>query len=259
MAFGMNKFSKMNLCASALATIVFALVIAASVAPWYYYQQSNVVTSNQGSSGTIQLVSTTVNSSIVNYDLDGFKQVDEKTAQASIRGSTTTRFYSYDQRGSNAVRNIFRLVQAFTYIAVVMVFLLLAFLVVFFADRLRNKLIFAIGMNVTRFVVLFFGIAVVISEIVAFLGFLGITNAFQSERTICTDGPCQDFVSRIQSDYNNQPTAGETTSTIREWGATTGWYLTLANIPISVVLLIIVASNKFPMPIDSDATSGEAL
>merc|ERR1712072_1447291 len=124
---------------------------------------------------------------------------------------------------------------AFTYLALIAVFMLLAFLVVFFADRLRNKII------------------------VAFLGFLGIREAFQSELTTCNDGPCQDFVKRTESEFKNQPSAGTDTSNIRQWGPTTGWYLTAANMPLSLVLLIVVALNKFPMPIDSDATSGEAL
>jgi len=252
MAFGMTKYGKMNLCASAVAVLIFALAIAAASNPWYYYSQQ-FVEKTQSTGGTIQLVSQTVNSSTVDYDLDGFTQTNE------VNGAISVTAYQYSQRGSNAVRNIFRLVMAFTYLALIAVFMLLAFLVVFFADRLRNKIIFAIGMSVTRFVILGFAVVAVISFVVAFLGFLGIREAFQSELTTCNDGPCQDFVKRTESEFKNQPSEGTDTSNIRQWGPTTGWYLTAANMPLSLVLLIVVALNKFPMPIDSDATSGEAL
>merc|ERR1712072_916341 len=147
------------------------------------------------------------------------------TQTNEVNGAITVTAYQYSQRGSNAVRNIFRLVMAFTYLALIAVFMLLAFLVVFFADRLRNKIIFAIGMS-PRFVILGFAVVAVISFVVAFLGFLGIREAFQSELTTCNDGPCQDFVKRTESEFKNQPSAGTDTSNIRQWGPTTGWYLT---------------------------------
>ena len=51
MAFGMTKYGKMNLCASAVAVLIFALAIAAASNPWYYYSQQFVVSPAASVSG----------------------------------------------------------------------------------------------------------------------------------------------------------------------------------------------------------------
>merc|ERR1712072_1362084 len=83
----------MNLCASAVAVLIFALAIAAASNPWYYYSQQ-FVEKTQSTGGTIQLVSQTVNSSTVDYDLDGFTQTNE------VNGAITVTAYQYSQRGN---------------------------------------------------------------------------------------------------------------------------------------------------------------
>merc|ERR1711881_107686 len=90
--------------------------------------------------------------------------------------------------------------------------------------------------------------------IIGVLGFLGITAAFESDNgSTCNYGPCRKFMSPA-----SRSTAGNNIDQGEQWGAQEGWFLTLATIPVSILLLIVVVLNKFPIPVDS-VGSGEAL
>merc|ERR1712072_355017 len=142
------------------------------------------------------------------------------------------------------VETIMQLCQAFVIIGVVLSALLTFTLSLCFFDGLRNKFLFWIGMGTLRVVVI----------ITVFLGFLGITAAFESDGgSSCNYGPCRKFMSP-----SSRTNAGANLDEVQEWGAREGWFLTLATIPISILLLIVVVLNKFPIPVDS-VGSGEAL
>merc|ERR1711881_603781 len=116
-------------------------------------------------------------------------------------------------------------------------------------DSLRNKFLFWVGMGTMRIIVIVTVFLILVSSIIAFLGFLGITAAFDSDNPNCQHGPCRKFI--------DSP-ATKTTHQVQEWGASVGWYLTLGCIPVSIILLIVTVLNKFPIPVDS-VGSGEAL
>merc|ERR1712146_872462 len=128
-----------------------------------------------------------------------------------------------------------QLCQAFVIIGVVLSALLTFTLSLCFFDGLRNKFLFWIGMGTLRIVVI-------------------VTAAFESDGgSSCNYGPCRKFMSP-----SSRTNAGANLDEVQEWGAREGWFLTLATIPISILLLIVVVLNKFPIPVDS-VGSGEAL
>jgi hypothetical protein len=86
------------------------------------------------------------------------------------------------------------------------------------------------------------------------LAFLGISAAFKIDQPFCSEGPCRDFSSSVSSTFDD----GQTKS-VTKWGPDAGWYITLAAIPISVVMLYFISINKFPLPVIFEASSGEAL
>merc|ERR1712167_296312 len=91
----------------------------------------------------------------------------------------------------------------------------------------------------------------VVAEAIAFLGFLGITDAFDDDNSTCTIGPCQKFTSSVQTESGNE-TVDSVNSRITlttSWGPEAGWYLVLASIPVSLFGLIVVVLNKFPIPV----------
>lgn len=47
--------------------------------------------------------------------------------------------------------------------------------------------------------------------------------------------------------------------TRQNWGPVEGWYITLVTTLPCAILLLVVIMNKFPLPIDSEASSGESL
>merc|ERR1711871_1266188 len=65
-------------------------------------------------------------------------------------------------------------------------------------------------------------------------------------------GPCRRFADTVRSETGS-------VSTSNEWGPSTGWFVTLVNIVLSVATLLFVVTTKIPMPVDSEAASGEAL
>merc|ERR1712100_613192 len=130
---------------------------------------------------------------------------------------------------------------------------LAVFLILFMFDRLRNKFMFLAGLSMTRAVIRLCALFAVIAAITAFLSFLAITNAFKTDLPSCTSGPCNKFMDSVHSG----PDANGIT-TNEEWGPATAWSMLFASIPVSVLNFIVIVSTKFPLPVDSEATSGEA-
>lgn len=256
-----TTFEKKNYCATTLALIVFGLTIAASVVDWYsqqdVYHRSTTTSASRNTGEPGSLIDTEeLNYTKIFYDLEGYTK---ETKMSSTQIDKT--FYTYSSRAGSDIKDIFKTTQAFVTIAVVLSFAVAVLLVLFFFDRIRNKVVFTFGMTFTRVFMAVLALLVVLSAAIAFLVFLGITQAFESELTTCSEGPCRTFVDSIRTEGLKDVYNSETYDLIRtqQWGPEAGWYLTLATIPISVLLLAVVVVNKFPLPIDSEASSGEAL
>merc|ERR1712167_560145 len=243
-----TTFEKRNYCATALALVVFGLTVAAAVVDWYaqadVYHRSTDSAASRSASNPDSLIDTSeLNFTKVRYDLEGFT-VESKTSAGTIDKD----FFTYNSRTGSDVRNVFKTSQAFVIIALVIAFVLSVLLSLFFFDRIRNKFIFSFGMSVTRVFVAVLALLAAISTTIAFLVFLGVTQAFEEELTTCTEG-LKDTSEGVEYDLIRT----------QQWGPECVWYLTLAAIPTSVLLLAVVVLNKFPLPIDSEASSGEAL
>jgi hypothetical protein len=248
-----QSFTGRNFCAAILATVVVALMIAAAVGSWYARSvEYNSTPTTTSSSGNLPAASssTLLNSTKVWYDLNGFKQ------ESRVMGTVTSVYNNYGATSGSTLRNIVKTSQAFVLIALLSGVILLTLLVAFFSSRIRNKVIFAFGMTVTRLLLVIFCGIILISVIIAFLVFIGVTLGFKNESEICVEGPCRKFV---DSTTVTTVSGSNTIDEVRSWGPREGWYITLASIPVSVTLLILVLVNKFPLPIDSEASSGEAL
>jgi hypothetical protein len=256
-----SAFTSRNCCAVVFSAAIVALMIAAAVAPWYQFQDNfdfkTPGTTTTGSSATLTSTSTQVNSTKIYYDLNGVK-----TTVALLGTVRSSAFQNY--ASGTSIRNITKTSQAFVLIALLSAFILLTLLFTFFFDRIRNKLIFAIGMTLTRVVAVAFAAIILLSIIIAFLVYLGVVKAFKDDSQNCVDGPCRKFVDTsstvVSGTYtlNGVATAGTFTETLN-WGPIEGWYITLATTVPGIILLLVVVVNKFPLPIDSEASSGEAL
>jgi hypothetical protein len=254
-------FTSRNCCAVIFAAAIVALMIAAAVAPWYTFQQTyefrTTTTTASGTAGTLTSTTTTINQTKIYYDLNGVKTT------TAIGAVTTTTFNNY--KTSDNIRNVTKTSQAFVLMALIAGFILLTLLFTFFFDRIRNKLIFAVGMTLTRLVAVAFATLILISVIIAFLVYIGVVKAFKDDSNGgCVDGPCRKFVDSSSFDTTGSVTISGTTQTgtISQnltWGPIEGWYITLATTVPAIILLLIIVVNKFPLPIDSEASSGEAL
>jgi len=241
-----STYQKKSICSIFLGLVVFGLMVAALSTNWYFWF---VTWSERSSSTDVEVPTTTeLNFTKVYYDLDGFR-TNAKTSDAQLE---TSSFQEYSRTGTPNTYSIVKLAQAFVVIALLLAFITSTILVVFLFDPIRNKVIFALGMTVTRVVLVLFVVLALISVVIAFLGFLGITEAFKEDQDSCSEGPCRKFIDEVQSEVG-------TSVQLNEWGAGAGWYITLASIPLTLLLLVVVVINKFPLPIDSEASSGEAL
>jgi len=248
-----SSYQKKSCAAVIFALVIFGLMIACLTTSWYFWS----ITWSQktgSSSSTLNSVSTTVlNYTKITYGLDGYR------TDTQVSGSTAVNSV-YTQISRTATPNsfsIFKLSQAFVLIALILSFNIAALLVVFLMDPIRNKVIFALGMSVTRFILIVASLLVVASTAISFLGFLGITAGFKKDYDSCTEGPCRAFSSSTTSQFDASSTTP--TTSVNEWGPDAGWYIALSSVPISILLLAVVVINKFPLPIDSEASSGEAL
>jgi hypothetical protein len=196
------------------------------------------------------------------------------SAASSVEQSST--YVEYSKDSMSAVWNLVKLAQGLAILALILSAIAFLLLLLCFASSIRNKLLFWLGMNVMR--VIFFTLAfiIVICLVATFLAFLGITDAFDSDLDYCNVGYCKRFQDRSYSRALSASAATYTlnakTAALTSTGATfyqgeetftfgpaAGWYLILAAIPCSVLLLIVVAVNKFPIPVDSNSAFGEAL
>jgi len=255
-------FSTRNCCAAVFAAAIVALMIAAAVAPWYKFEQNfdfktTSGAANSNSAAALTATTNQINSTKIYYDLNGFKTI--VSVGGTIRSST---FQNYPL--TNSIRDVTKTSQAFVLIALIGGFILLTLLFTFFFDRIRNKLIFAIGMTLTRVIAVLFAAIILLSVIIAFLVYIGVVKAFKDDSQNCVDGPCRSFVDNTSTDYvgtatvNGQTTSGTITASLN-WGPIDGWYITLSTTLPAIILVLVVVVNKFPLPIDSEASSGEAL
>jgi len=250
-----SNFKRLNCCALLSALIIFGVLIASATVCWYNYSDIYQGTTLATASTTSTVV--TINSTYSCYDLNGVS-----TDRKSSGGATASTYTEYDS--STGLWSTFKLMQAFVLIGLILAGLISIFLILCFADSLRNKLLFVLGMNVLRIVLLGIALLILVSLIIAFLGFLGITNSFSDDTPGCTRGYCRRFADDTKEDLGTSPvTVGTTTQTLAithsvNFGPNAGWYLVLGCIPIAIILSVIVVLNKFPIPVDS-VGSGEAL
>jgi hypothetical protein len=248
-----SRFTPLNCCALLCALTIFAVMIATSTVCWFHNDETYQAAYSEATGTT----TFTLNHTKTCYDLEG-----ASTDFYVNGGSHTARFLPYDS--SSSVWSIFKLVQSFVLIALILAGILSFFLVVCFAASVRNRLLFMVGMNVLRMIMLLIAVMILISLIIAFLGFLGITKAFDDDTPSCNNAQCRRFSDSVKEDRgtqvatNNQVTTTVSVTRLQDFGPDAGWFLTLAMIPIAILLCICVGMNKFPIPVDS-VGSGEAL
>lgn len=248
------RFAQLNCLATLAALTIFAVGISAVIVDWYTYSEEYKF-STTATSGAVSEV--TFNSSKLTWSLEGVTSRVRPT-----NGVETSTFTEYDS--ASAVWSTFKLIQAFVLIALILAGLLSIFLIVCFACAIRNQLLFLLGMNVLRISLLLVATLILISLVIAFLGFIGINNALSDDTPGCSKGYCRRIADSTKESLGTQTltlsgtTATGTVIVSRAWGPIEGWYLDLACIPVAIVLAIIVVINKFPIPVDS-VTIGEAL
>jgi hypothetical protein len=252
-----SNFKKLNCCACLCAVAIFAVTIAAASVSWYKYQQTTQATTIATTTNAVTQTYT-LNYTRFYFDLQG-----KTTVQATANTAETSVFASYNS-DSSSIWSVFKLCQAFVLIALLLSGIISFFLALCFADVIRNKLLFLAGMNVLRVTLLIVGTLILISLVIAFLGFLGITNAFNSDSPSCNYGYCRRFIDSVKDGQGTQTVTVNgvaqpmDVTVLTSWGAVEGWYLDLGCIPVAILLIIIVVLNKFPIPVDS-VGSGEAL
>merc|ERR1712196_515806 len=181
-----TTFEKRNYCATALALVVFGLTVAAAVVDWYAQADVYHRSTDSSASSPDSLIDTSeLNFTKVRYDLEGFT-VESKTSAGTI----DKEFFTYNSRTGSDVRNVFKTSQAFVIIALVIAFVLSVLL----------SFIFSFGMSVTRVFVAVLALLAAISTAIAFLVFLGVTQAFEEELVTCTEGPCRAFIDTIRTE-----------------------------------------------------------
>jgi len=243
-----SVYQKKNCAALTLALVVFGLMIACLTVPWFYW--SNTFTQKLGGVGATNIDSTILNSTTIMYDLIGTRT----STQNSGSVASVESYKNLESSVNPSIFSTFKLSQAFVLIALILSFSLAVVLAVFLLDPIRNKAIFALGMTLTRAILLVVSLLLVASVTIAFLGFLGISSSFKKDQSGCSEGPCRAFSGSVNSQFNSGITVSNT-----QWGPQAGWYIALASTPISLLVVVLVAINRFPLPIDSEASSGEAL
>jgi hypothetical protein len=249
----MPKFAQLNCLATLAALVIFAVCIASSIVDWYAFSEEFKASTGSATSTTGGVQETSINSTKINWSFEGVTRRSKPTG-----GVETNTFTAHDS--STSVWSTFKLMQAFILIALIVAGILTIFLVVCFACAIRNQLLFMLGMNVLRIALLAIATLILVSLVISFLGFLGITAAFNDDNANCQAGYCRRFQDSTKETLGTYMVSGvsQDVTVQRSYGPVEGWFLTLACIPVAIILTIIVVINKFPIPVDS-VTIGEAL
>jgi len=251
-----------------LAAAIFGASIASLVVKWYLETDTYTRTVSAASATTNTNVPSSgastfnLNITTVAYTLEGIKTtVSTISDPTTLRQSIVESYSTYDSNSGGMVKGYFKTSQAFVVIVLVVSFVLTVLLTLFQLDRVRNWFIFSIGMSFTRIAITILAGLVLLSAVIAFLSFLGLPSAFKEEIPNCVDGPCREFSNSLKSPdlIEVQNSVSYSLVNTRAWGPVEGWFIVLGIIPVSVVLLALIVLNKFPLPIDSEASSGEAL
>jgi len=240
------KFAGLNCLATILCLTIFATTIAALTVDWFSY--SSDVKFRVGG------VDTVLNSTKLLWSLEGL------TSRTVVNSGSEVVSYT-PHKSETSVWSIMKLVETFVLIALLVSGIVAVFLTLCFACTLRNKLLFLLGMNVLRISLVLVSVVILGSLLIALLGFLGLNNAATNDIPNCTAGFCKRLSDNTFEVLTPGVTMNGATGDIvqaRVWGPIAGVFLILACIPLSIVVLLIVIVNKFPIPVDS-VTIGEAL
>jgi len=182
-----SVYQKKNCAALTFALVVFGLMIACLTVPWFFWTNTFTVKSSnaQTGSGTTNVVTSILNSTSVMYDLIGSRT----TTQRSGSIASVETYKNLESSSNPNIFSTFKLSQAFVLIALILSFFLAVVLAVFLLDPIRNKAIFALGMTLTRAILLVVGLLLVASVVIAFLGFFGHQRLLQEGPSWMLRGP----------------------------------------------------------------------
>jgi hypothetical protein len=251
-----SQYMKKNIYTSLLSISILGLMIAALATPWYIWdntfsEQSFDQTLNPSSGMTTVATSATLNQTTILYDLIGFRSI----RQISGSKAKAQSYKAHTLAEMPSVTAIFRVSTSFVLITLILSLAISVFQLIFLNDYIRNKILYLVGMSNFRIALIAASVVTVISTIIALLALLGVSTAFKLDQPVCTEGPCRDFSSSVTSVFDNGAV-----KTVTRWGPDAGWYITLAAVPFSIILLYFVVSNRFPLPAIYDGgPSGEAL
>jgi hypothetical protein len=250
-----SPYKKQNIYTSLFSLAILGLMIATLATPWYVWDHTFSLRSadealNQQSGMNAVVSVTSLNQTTIVYDLIGFRTSTMKSgSKAKMQG-----YKSHSLTEMPSVATIFRVCTAFVLIALILSLAVSVIQLIFLNEYIRNKLLFLVGMSNFRISLISVSVLIIVSTVIAMLALLGISAAFKIDQPFCSEGPCRDFSSSVSSVYDDGAV-----KSVTKWGPDAGWYITLASIPLSVIVLYCLAINKFPMPVIFEAASGEAL
>ena len=251
-----SAYMKKNIYTSLFSLAILGLMIATLTTPWYVWDNTFSLrlfddTLNPSSGMSSVATTSTLNQTTIVYDLIGFRTITQRSgSKAKVQS-----YKSHTLADMPSVTAIFRVCTAFVLITLILSLTVSIFQLIFLNEYIRNKFLFLVGMSNFRIALLAASVLIVFSTVIALLALLGISTAFKLEQPVCSEGPCRDFSSSVTSVFDDGPI-----KSVTRWGPDAGWYITLASIPLSIVLLFFVASNRFPLPaIDDGVYSGEAI
>lgn len=271
-------FNGRNFLAFFLTQVIVGLMFAAIFSDWYSWTTNFTQKSSLDGSGIGSISSTTqLNYSNIFYNGTGYRITARTSAQVKAKQEATSLYYNWG--GENAgyakvcrvsrppqffilflilaqVVQYFRLSFAFSIIALIVASVLGLNLLLIFFSVVRNYYIKSCGMSSLRWIFGALALGILASNIIALLGFLGVTQGFKDDLNTlsCSDGPCRIFSGAATSQFGEGSLSQYT-----NWGPEAGWYVTIASIIVSVALCISIATLRFPIPFDTDDSSGEAL
>jgi hypothetical protein len=243
-----KKFVKLNCCAFLVSLAIFCCLVSALLVPWYKDERETNVDG-------------TITGEWITFDAYGYSNAAIKDNTEAAPAFTAWNEMDEDLKAPK----IFLASFAFAALATILVTVLALMLLVFFFTNLRVKCTYCCSDRGPQIITLLLGVLILLSVTVSALVFVGVTKAFKDDRGTsaytaianddavgCIAGPCNSFFGSLDNQKAYTALGLDPADLPANaqfdwwWRPTAGWWLTLVCIPLSLIVLGVLATNNFP-------------
>jgi hypothetical protein len=286
----MRHFKKTTIVNVILNLILAGLLIGALATSWYRYEQKTFYSTTTIVAGANWKLGASITRDwkMINY-ITNTKTYDNTTILTQVKTSNDV-VVPWQDPGYENQANIVWVILSFAVVGTVAAFLSAFLGIAYLASAsARNSVLFYCGPTTIRIILVTLAIVAFLGTLTPIITLPGISRAYNDDTATgasCSVGPCLGLFQDLRA-VRQTTTSGSTTGLpdkdcartsggaqvstntatatctgaekIEEsWGPYNAWWITIVAFPVAVFALVVQATNRLPIPVDSVGV-GEAM